>query len=130
MKKQRELSVPAIGGSSLLVIFSVVCLTVFALLSLNTVLAERRLSQAYGEAAQQWYGADLTAQEIFARLRAGEEVPGVEKAGDQYAYVVAISDHQTLQVTVCHREKGWEVISWQTAATPETREDTLPVWQG
>lgn len=130
MKKQRELSVPAVGGSSLLVIFSVVCLTVFALLSLNTVLAEQRLSQACGEAAQQWYAADLKAQEIFARLRAGEDVPGVEQAGDQYAYAVAITDHQTLHVTVRCEGEDWKVISWQTAATPEAREDTLPVWQG
>ena len=37
MKKQKKTSLPAIGGSSLLVIFAVLCLTVFALLSLNTV---------------------------------------------------------------------------------------------
>ena len=130
MKKTKELSVPAIGGSSLLVIFAVVCLTVFALLSLNTVLAEQRLSEVYGEGTQQWYAADLKAQEIFARLRAGEEIPGVEVADNQYSYTVAISDHQTLHVTVRREGEDWEVISWQTAATPEISEDTLPVWQG
>lgn len=41
-KKQR-FSPPAIGGTSLLVVFAVLCLTVFALLSLTTVQADVRL---------------------------------------------------------------------------------------
>ena len=35
-RKQAELSPPPVGGASLLVVFAVLCLTVFALLSLST----------------------------------------------------------------------------------------------
>ena len=130
MDKQRKFQAPMVGGSSLLVIFAVLCLTVFALLSLNTVLAEQRLSQTYGEQVEQWYAADLHAQEIFARLRAGETVPGVTCAEDLYSYSVPVSGHQTLEVTLRHKDGSWKVISWQSVAVPETGDSTLPVWQG
>ena len=53
MKRDRSgFSSPAVGGSSLLVIFSVLCLTVFALLSVSTVQADRRLAEASAEGVQ------------------------------------------------------------------------------
>lgn len=130
MKKRETISLPAIGGSSLLVIFAVLCLVIFSLLSLNTVLAEKRLSEAYAQTAQDWYAADLKAQEIFARLRAGEPVPGVEQTGAEYHYSVPISQHQTLLVSLKETDHGWEVLSWQTIAHPEDGAASLPVWQG
>ena len=130
MNKRKDFSVPATGGSSLLVIFAVLCLVIFALLSLNTVLAEKRLSEAYAQATQDWYGADLKAQEIFAQLRAGEPVSGVRQEGLQYTYKVPISHHQSLLVALKETQNGWEVLSWQTVAHPEDGNTTLPVWQG
>lgn len=130
MKKKNSISVPAIGGSSLLVIFAVLCLVVFSLLSLNTVLADRRLSQAYGQAVENWYAADLQAQEIFARLRAGETVPDVACSGNQYTYSVPVSARQTLQVTLQRNGGSWHVICWQTVAYPEEADSTLPVYKG
>ena len=130
MKKTRAISAPGIGGSSLLVIFAVLCMTVFALLSLNTVLAEQRLSEAYGKATEDWYAADLEAQEIYARLRAGESVPGVEWVGNQYSYAGGVSQHQTLQVTLEKNDENWHVIFWHTVAYIEERDSALPVWQG
>jgi len=46
MRKREQSAVPAVGGSSLLVIFAVLCLTVFALLGLSAVQAYGRLSEA------------------------------------------------------------------------------------
>jgi hypothetical protein len=130
MKKRNDTSLPAIGGSSLLVIFAVLCLVVFSLLSLNTVLAEQRLSAAYGKATEEWYAAELEAQGIYARLRGGEAVPGVEQRENRYVYSVAVSEHQTLQVILENREGIWDVISWQSVAHMEEKDNTLPVWRG
>ena len=44
MDERRDSFPPAVGGSSLLVIFAVLCLTVFALLTLSTAAADSRLS--------------------------------------------------------------------------------------
>ena len=130
MKKREYLSVPTTGGSSLLVIFAVLCLVVFSLLSLNTVLAEKRISEASARAAEEWYAADLQAQEIFARLRAGEQVPGVIRTERRVSYSVHISGHQTLLVVLKETDGCWEVVSWRAEAHPEDGNSTLPVWQG
>lgn len=130
MKKQEQFSLPATGGSSLLVIFAVLCLVVFALLSLNTVLAEKRISEASAQAVSDWYAADLRAQEIFAKLRAGEETAGIIRTGENYRYTVPVSGSQTLLVSLRKTEDRWEILSWQAIAHPPDGDTTLPVWQG
>lgn len=71
----------AVGISSLLVIFAVLCLTVFALLSVSTVQAQLRLAESTRSAITGYYRADAEAEEILAKLRAGEISEGVEKRG-------------------------------------------------
>lgn len=78
-RKKSGMAPPALGGSSLLVAFAVLALTVFALLSLSTVKADVRLADASAKAVEDYYAADTKAQEILARLRAGETVEGVER---------------------------------------------------
>ena len=56
MKRKQSISIPAFGGSSLLVIFAVLCLTVFALLSLSTVQAEKRLARSRPKPRTLWRG--------------------------------------------------------------------------
>ena len=130
MNRKERFSIPATGGSSLLVIFAVMCLVVLALLSLYTALAEQRLSEASARVVSAWYASDLQAQAVFARIRTGETLPGVEQEADTYRYAVPVSEHQTLAAVVRNTDKGWEVLSWQTIAHPEDGETTLPVWQG
>ena len=67
-----KFSPPIIGGSSLLVIFALLTLCIFTLLSLSTVLSEKRLSDAAAQSVQDYYAADLLAEETFAKLRNGE----------------------------------------------------------
>ena len=99
-RKQAELSPPPVGGASLLVVFAVLCLTVFALLSLSTVRANGRLSEASAQAVADYYAADCAAQEILARLR-NEELPeGVDVDGDTYRFSCPISEGQTLEAEV------------------------------
>lgn len=122
---------PAVGGASLLVTFAVLCLTVFALLSLSTVRADDRLSQASAQAAADYYAADLQAQEILARLRAGELPMGVTYGGDLYTYECPISETQTLQVEVFLRDGIYTVLRWQAVAdTDWDADESLTLWDG
>lgn len=130
MKKTASISPPAIGGSSLLVIFSVLCLTVFALLSLSTVQAEKRLSDTTADAVTAYYQADLEAERIFARLRSGEMVSGVQESAGIFRYECPISENQTLMVELQKTEATWTVLRWQAVAQPEEISQTLTVWDG
>lgn len=130
MRKQENFSPPAVGGSSLLVIFAVLCLTVFALLSLSSVLAERRLADAAVASVTDYYEADLKAEEIFARLRRGEAVDGIREEKGIYEYAVSISSRLTLMVRLQKTDEKWDVLLWQTVTADNQPEDVLNVWKG
>ena len=80
MKNSQKFSPPAIGGSSLLAIFALLTLCIFTLLSLSTVLAEKRLSEAAADGTVRYYAADLQAEETLAKLRSGEITAGHARA--------------------------------------------------
>lgn len=131
MGKKARFSPPAVGGSSLLVIFAILCLTVFTLLSLSTVQAQRRLADASMQAVTDYYKADVEAEEIFARLRSGEAVGGVQQTGSQYRYSCPISPRQKLQVVLEVEQGEWSVLCWQAVADGEiTANDSPAVWEG
>jgi len=136
-------SSPAVGASSLLVIFAVLCLTVFALLSLSTVQADKRLSDASAEAALAYYEADTAAERIFALLRAGELPDGVtiqsytdliegEPISGQFcSYVCPISETQALEVELAEQNGVWTVLRWQAVSTEEwDADDSIQIWDG
>ena len=122
---------PAVGGSSLLVIFAVLCLTIFALLSLSTVQADHRLAEASYQAVQEYYEADTKAELILAKLRQGELPENVIKNEDIYSYNCQVSDTQVLEVVVEITKDSYRVLRWQLASTTEWEADeSLDVWNG
>ena len=131
--RQRDhLSAPATGGISLLTVFAVLALTVFALLSLSTVRADERLSLASAQAVRDYYAADNGAQEILARLRAGEVPLDVTIDGGIYSYAVPISENQELQVELRVEGSIYTVLKWQAVSLGdwEEVEGELHLWDG
>ena len=129
-QKKSSFSPPALGGASLLVIFAVLALTVFALLSLSTVRADGRLSEAANASVQDYYAADCKAQAVLAWLRTGEgretlDLPedftlstAISEYADRsetvYSYALPISDTQELQVEVrVNGVNDYEILRWQ-----------------
>ena len=131
MDKRRRFSPPVVGGASLLVVFAVLCLTVFALLSVGTVQADRRLSDTAAQAVSDYYAADLKAEQLFAKLRAGEIPEGISEENGAFRYTCEISDTQMLCVTLQRDREDWRVLQWQAVSTVDWQEDDyLPVWDG
>ena len=129
------------GGASLLVIFAVLALTIFALLSLSTVRADGRLSDAANQAIQDYYEADCKAQQYLALLRLGEDAANLEGLDDVDTVVIGyterreyftfpISDTQELQVEV--RVDGvndYEILRWQAVPVGEWEADEgIDLW--
>lgn len=131
-RERERFSPPAVGGISLLVVFAVLCLTVFALLSLATVRADSRLADASAQAVSDYYAADRAAQEILARLRAGDIPEGVGVQGDIYVYACPISDTQSLEVEVeLTLDGGYTVLRWQAvSAGGAAGEGGYNIWDG
>ncbi len=126
----------------MLTMFAVLCLTVFALLSLSTVRADQRLGDATAEAVEAYYAADCKAQELLARLRHGELPAGVEvetsvshtteRVEQICTYAVPLSETQELQVAVEVRgTNDFTVLRWQLANVGDWEIDDAPgFWNG
>ena len=128
-RQQTTQQFPMIGGSSLLVIFAVLCLTVFALLGFSTVQADKRLADVSAQAVADYYAADTQAEEILARLRSGQIPEGVTRSGAVYSYCCTISATQVLQVEVC--EGTWDVLRWQAVSSTHWQPDEqMDLWNG
>ena len=131
MKERISVPVPAVGANSLLVIFAVLCLTVFTLLSIATVQADRRLGDRAEAAVAGYYQADCQAEAILAQLRAGEIPPNVTYQDGVYAYFCPISQTQALAVRVRITSTAYTVLQWQAISTSQWEADNrLPVWNG
>lgn len=142
MERERgHISIPPIGATSLLTVFAVLCLTMFALLTLSDVRSDARLADASLESTRAYYAADARAQEILARLRSGEDVAeagetkikvihdGAQPSGQYYEYAVPISDTLELQVLVAVEGRDYQVLRWQAVSTTEWDEEIgLEVW--
>lgn len=121
----------AVGGISLLVIFVILCLTVFAVLSLSSVRADGRLSEASAVAVRGYYEADCEAEEILAQLRAGIVPESVTAEGNRYRYECAVSDTQKLVVEAEVTGENYRILRWQTESAGQWQtEDELKVWDG
>lgn len=127
MKKHDSIP-PIFGGTSLLMSFAVLMLTMLALLSLNQVWVARNQSEESEKAVAEYYAADIEAEKILGLLRSGVEVPGTENVDGIWHYSCPVSEDQTLFVEV--DGQTWEILRWEAVVHPKAPEETLPVWEG
>ncbi|MBQ9931985.1 MAG: hypothetical protein IJO79_06470 [Firmicutes bacterium] len=131
MSRNEKRGIPAIGVSSLLIIFTVLCLTVFALLSVASAQADQALSDKAASSVEGYYAADFAAEETLALLRSGEKPSHVKERNGIYYYAHEISATQTLEVEVRVDGSDYEILRWQAVPSSEWHaDDELPVWDG
>lgn len=130
MEKKSKASFNSIGTSLLLVVFLVICLVTFAVLSFVTARNDNKLSEKLAEKTTAYCEANNKAEEAAAAidkllsekkkvpdtisLEDGEQVE-IETKGNVYSYKVDIGDGMVLNVEL---EKGtrqnYKVNKWQS----------------
>ena len=124
------------GAVSLVMIFCVLCLVVFTVLTLSTAVREQQLSQLTAERAQSFYEADEQAVSTVAALRRGGEVsPEVQVTREDGVTLAEFSipsgSDQSLEVAVRLTDTDCEILRWQTVYTGSWEiDDTIEVWDG
>ena len=123
------------GAVSLVMIFCVLCLVVFTVLTLSTAVRERQLSELTAERAQSFYEADEQAVSTVAALRRGEISPEVQITQEDGAALAEFSipagGDQSLEVAVRLTDTDCEILRWQTVYTGSWEIDnTIEVWDG
>ena len=124
------------GAVSLVMIFCVMCLAVFSVLTLATADRESKLSEMAAKNAAEYYGADCSATVIVAALKNGEPLPAgldvdIAWEGDTASFLLPIGDSLGLDVAVSVTGGECEIIRWQTVYTGKWEPDFfLNLWDG
>ncbi len=146
----------SVGGSSILLIFVLLCLTTFAVLSLVSATADKRLTDRSAVAVAEYYAADAKAEEILAgidtalREKSGGEASFATDAHDvilnmaedvsieglNVTYAVPVNGFQEIQVSLglsySPAGKLYEIKAWKVQNTGEWQPEGqgMNLWTG
>lgn len=119
------------GAVTLVMIFCVLCMAVFASLTLMTARREASLTELTARRAQEYYEADRLATEKVAALARGERPEDVKVSGETASFTVPAGGSQQLQVQVCLGESGCSIEKWAAVYVGDWEtDDSIEVWGG
>lgn len=125
MNEKKSFPLPLnVGTSFLLVIFTILCMVIFGVLSLSSALKDLTCSRQNASRTAAYYDACNQAEEILAELQKedSKNVP--------IEYSVPISETEALHITLEPNETGdsYRIRSWILESTVQWQNDsTLPV---
>ncbi len=141
-----------VGYTSIMIIFALVCLVIFAVLSLKAALSDKALNERSGEYLKEYYIADNIAKqrlseldelsykarqseffaETFQELAEGKSVElRTVLDGCSAEYSVPINERQELSVSITFKTTGgYEINRWQCRTLSSENDDHLHVWDG
>jgi hypothetical protein len=118
-----------VGSATVVLMFTVLCMAVFALISHTAAQNEMALARAEERLVRGYYEADALAVRVAEELAAN---PGDPRIADGFAeYTCAISERKELYVKLKLRGGSYDILAWHMRDTAEWQPDGgLPVWQG
>lgn len=131
-----------VGSATLVMLFAVLCLTIFAALSVITARNGWTLAEKSADAVTAYYAADSQAIQIFDQLTSAydgtlvppETVPAQLEEVDgalRLSYWVTIDENQQLWVQLSQTQEGLQIVRWQVERTETWNADqTISVWGG
>ena len=134
-----------VGSASIMLIFAVLCLTVFSLISLSVAETDKSLADTEAELVTEYYEADEAAERILSVILETEadivpaEINGVsittqwdmDLMAEVSEYTCPISAIKELSVKVAVSENSFDILVWKMITTDEwVIDDTINVWTG
>ncbi len=114
-----------IGSASVVLMFTVLCMAIFALISHTSARNDMALAQAEAELVKGYYEADAMAERMAAELAADPNAPETAE------FTCEISDNKELYVKLAISGGAYDILVWRMRDTEEWRpEGGLPVWPG
>ena len=122
------------GAVSLVMIFCVLCLAVFSVLTLATADREAKLSEMSARSAAEYYQADHDATVIAAALKNGDPLPvdvDIVRDGGTASFLLPMGESLGLDVALSVHDGACEILRWQTVYTGGWEPDEfLNLWDG
>jgi len=132
-----------VGSASMVLVFAVLCLTIFSLITLVVSSNDKALVDVQVELVSGYYGADTLATRILADILAADTIPDNVRGVDIHTgwdeelnaettyYYCRISDVKTLYVNLIFHDDSYDILSWRMWDTDEWEfDDSLNVWSG
>lgn len=140
MAKQEIRRNANIGSSSLILVFIVLCLVTFSVLSLGNAKREDALSRRNADSVKEYYRAD-TEGEAFLQmadqaLRRGDKdslAPYLQSDTGTYCTDISMEAGQALRVELSldWEKQSYQVLSWKVYHWEDYEIDrSVPVWSG
>lgn len=126
-----------VGLTTLIMIFAVLCIVVFSVLTYKTALYEKKLAVKTANATKEYYAADYKANEVMEQLKSRlDKGKGIDSLvsynnSGKIKYSVKINDNSNLNVELKNNGKKLKIIRWEITTTKtEKFDDTLKLWDG
>ena len=132
-----------VGSASIVLVFAVLCLTVFSLIAFVVARNDKALADAEAKLVIGYYEADTQAERILAEILESGAIPetalgvevqsgwDMEREADIVYYVCPLSEQKELYVKVAVLADSIDIISWQMLDIGEWEaDDSLGVWLG
>ncbi len=150
MANERKTAGVNIGGASIIMVFSVLCLTIFSVLTLVSANAENTLAKKSATVITDFYTADANATETLASVyEIVDEQKGLQDIQTRVAkidssilvekkssmlyisYSEKIDDNQNLNVQLRTNGKKVDILTWKVESIAEWEpDDSISIWQG
>lgn len=130
-----------VGSASIILIFAVLSMAVFSLITFVVAGNDKVLVEANAEARLSFYSADTQAERIVAYLMATDITPSsvdnVEihsqfdenELTETISFITPISDIKSLRVEIVRTDASFDIRSWKTIIIDEwIIDDTLNIW--
>jgi len=132
-----------VGSASIVLVFAVLCLTIFSLITFVIAGNERSLVDARAELVTAYYEADALAEHILRDILTADTLPESVRGVNIYTrwdeeldtetiyFFCKISDIKVLYVNLVIHDDTFDILSWRMYATDEWEFDSsIHVWQG
>jgi len=134
-----------VGSASIMLVFAVLCLTVFSLISLSVAQNDKALVDAETQLVVSYYRADELATRVLAEILKKNTAPDSEtilgvdiksyydtsREKTVTRFTCPMNDTKELGVEVAIHDGTYDIISWRMHDTGNWDIDTsIPVWQG
>ena len=132
-----------VGSASIVLVFAVLCLTVFSLITFVVASNDKALVDTEARLVTGYYEADALAQRIVADILQSGTIPDVvrgieintysdfETGTDIAQFLCPISDQKSLYVELAIHYDTYDILSWRMYDTDDwTFDDSLHVWEG
>jgi len=114
---------PGHGAVSIILVFTVLCMTLFAVITFSQASTDKALADAAAQMVIGYYDADTLAERVLAELRAGihekENVLGVEVnvadigGSSKVSFSIPVTLDKELTVEAVIRQHGYEILVWK-----------------